>query len=269
MVASHGHTSHHRPELGVTFQLGSGQHLANSSGIKTICDFRSNDVALGGQGAPLVPIGDQLLFKEYTFCLNLGGICNISFLNQGKRIAFDIGVANMLLNYIAAKGGMSFDDGGKHASSGSVNTALLSALNALPYYQQPFPKSTGYEWFTSSLAPLVEQHKDAIENLLCTAVHHITEQITLQISSFSPSAKSTVLVTGGGAHNHFLIELLQNKLSGHAEIVVPDTTLIDFKEALVFGFMGVLRQEHKTNVLASVTGAKQDSVSGVIYLPTA
>lgn len=267
-IASHGHTSHHRPELGITCQLGSGQHIANTAGMTTICDFRSNDVALGGQGAPLVPIGDHFLFSQYTFCLNLGGICNISFLHEGKRIAYDIGVANMLLNHIAAMGGMPYDDGGKHAASGTVNPELLDALNSLPYYSQPFPKSTGYEWFTGSLLPMINQHKDSLENLLCTAVHHITDQISLQIKSHITSAQSSVLVTGGGAHNHFLINLLRKKLGEQAEILVPDTTLVDFKEALVFGFMGVLRQEHKTNVLASVTGAERDSVSGVIYLPS-
>ena len=268
IIASHGHTSHHRPELGITCQLGSGQHLANTAGITTICDFRSNDVALGGQGAPLVPIGDHFLFSEYTFCLNLGGICNISFLHQGNRIAYDIGVANMLLNHLAAKGGMLYDDGGKHAATGDINKQLLSALNALPYYKQSFPKSTGYEWFKGSILPLLEQYKDPLENLLCTAVHHITDQISEQIRFHMASPKASLLVTGGGAHNDFLIKLLRHKLGGAVDIIVPDPTLIDYKEALVFGFIGVLRQEHKTNVFASVTGAERDSVSGVIYLPS-
>ena len=267
-IASHGHTSHHRPELGITCQLGSGQHIANASGSTTICDFRSNDVALGGQGAPLVPIGDHFLFSQYTFCLNLGGICNISFLHQGKRIAYDIGVANMLLNHLSAMGEMPYDEGGKYAASGTVNQELLEALNTLPYYKQSFPKSTGYEWFTGSLLPLVNQHKDSLENLLCTAVHHITDQISLQIMSHITSVQASVLVTGGGAHNDFLINLLRKKLGERVDIIVPDRTLVDFKEALVFGFMGVLRMQHKTNVLASVTGAERDSVSGVIYLPS-
>ena len=267
LIASHGHTSHHRPDQGITMQLGSGQHLANASGILTVCDFRTKDVALGGQGAPLVPIGDHLLFGRYTFCLNLGGISNISFQHQGKRIAYDIGVANMLLNHIANKAGMSYDEGGARASMGNVNKALLEALNQLPYYKQPFPKSTGYEWFLSAIVPLVEKCRDSLNNLLCTAVHHITDQVAAQVSMHLNPENNSLLVTGGGAHNHYLIELLTKKLQGEAEVVVPEKTLVDFKEALVFGLMGVLRMEQRTNVLASVTGASGDSVSGVIYLP--
>ena len=268
LIASHGHTSHHRPDLGITSQLGSGQHLANASGIHTVCDFRTNDVALGGQGAPLVPIGGLLLFGNYSFCLNLGGISNISFQHQGKRIAYDIGVANMLLNYIANKAGMLYDEGGAHAAAGSINKSLLEALNQIPYYKKPFPKSTGYEWFLSSLVPLVENCGDTLENLLCTAVHHITDQIAEQVSTYLFPANNTLFVTGGGAHNEFLIRLLTKKLEGKATVIVPDQTLVDYKEALVFGLMGVLRMEKQNNVLASVTGASHDSVSGVVYLPS-
>uniref|UniRef100_UPI003593132A anhydro-N-acetylmuramic acid kinase n=1 Tax=Pricia sp. TaxID=2268138 RepID=UPI003593132A len=143
-IASHGHTTHHRPEMGLTFQIGSGQHLANASGQKVICDFRTNDVALGGQGAPLVPIGDTLFFGEYDFCLNLGGIANVSFDRDGQRIAYDIGLANMILNHITRKNGLDYDKGGKLASSGRVNAELLKKLNNLEYYRLPYPKSTGY-----------------------------------------------------------------------------------------------------------------------------
>ena len=266
-IASHGHTSHHRPDLGLTWQLGSGQHLANASGILTVCDFRTNDVALGGQGAPLVPIGDHLLFGQYTFCLNLGGISNISFQHKGERIAYDIGVANMLLNYIANKAGMAYDKGGKHAAVGTINNSLLEALNHIPYYQLPFPKSTGYEWFLSSLVPIVEKCSDSISNLLCTAVHHVTDQVAEQVRAYLSPGDNSLLVTGGGAHNEFLVEQLTKKLEGEVTVIVPDKTLVDYKEALVFGLMGVLRLENQTNVLASVTGAGKDSVSGVIYLP--
>lgn len=266
-IASHGHTSHHQPDQGITWQLGSGQHLANASGIKTVCDFRTNDVALGGQGAPLVPIGDQELFGKYTFCLNLGGISNISFDHSGKRIAFDIGVANMILNYISKKSGLLYDEGGALAASGSVNDALLQALNSEAYYQLPFPKSTGYEWFLKALVPILESFTDSLENLLCTAVHHITDQVALQVRHYCAEEGNNILVTGGGAHNTFLITQLSQKLSGHANVIVPDKTLVDYKEALVFGLMGVMRLENEINVLASVTGGERDSVSGVVYYP--
>ena len=266
-VSSHGHTSHHQPEKGVTWQLGSGQHLANACGHMTVCDFRTNDVALRGQGAPLVPIGDQELFADYTFCLNLGGISNISFQQEGKRIAFDIGVANMLLNHIANNSGLLYDKGGALAAKGSINIQLLEALNAVPYYQLPIPKSTGYEWFLNALVPLLEQYPDTLENLLCTSVAHITDQVALQLKNYSTPGDNSILVTGGGALNTYLIGQLTEKLSDHAKVVVPDKTIVDYKEALVFGLMGAMRLENETNVLASVTGAERDSSSGVIYYP--
>ncbi|MCX2720395.1 anhydro-N-acetylmuramic acid kinase [Lentiprolixibacter aurantiacus] len=266
-VSSHGHTSHHQPHKGVSWQLGSGQHLANACGLQTVCDFRSNDVALGGQGAPLVPIGDQELFGDYTFCLNLGGISNISLHHKGKRIAYDIGVANMMLNHICQKSGFLFDEGGALAAKGTINEPLLDALNNVEYYRLPFPKSTGYEWFLNDLVPLLEQYPDSLENQLCTAVEHITSQVADQVRIFGQNKGRTLLVTGGGAHNKFLIGQLSEKLSGNAEVVVPDATLVDYKEALVFGLMGVMRMENEINILSSVTGAERDSTGGVIYYP--
>lgn len=266
-IASHGHTTHHRPEMGLTFQIGSGQHLANASGQKVICDFRTNDVALGGQGAPLVPIGDALFFGEYDFCLNLGGIANVSFDKDGQRIAYDIGLANMILNHITRKNGLDYDKGGQLASSGRVNAELLKKLNDLEYYRLPYPKSIGYEWFVEKVVPLVDGTDDSMENLLCTGIHHICEQIAVQVTVNSRQSENTLLVTGGGALNDFLTQTLQEKLGVGTKVIVPDKKLIEFKEALVFAFMGVLRMEGKTNVLRSVTGAKRDSSSGVVYLP--
>ncbi len=266
-IASHGHTTHHRPEMGLTFQIGSGQHVANASGQKVICDFRTNDVALGGQGAPLVPIGDALFFGEYDFCLNLGGIANISFDKVGQRIAYDIGLANMILNHITRKNGLDYDKGGQLARSGKINSELLKKLNDLEYYQLPYPKSTGYEWFVEKVVPLFDGTDDCMQNLLCTGVHHICEQIAVQVRMNSPQTQNTLLATGGGALNDFLIQSLQEKLGSETKVVVPNKKLIEFKEALVFAFMGMLRMEEKTNVLSSVTGAKRDSSSGVVYLP--
>ncbi|MBT8281585.1 MAG: anhydro-N-acetylmuramic acid kinase [Muriicola sp.] len=266
-VSSHGHTVHHQPEKGLTFQLGSGQHLANTSGMKTICDFRTNDVALGGQGAPLVPIGDHFLFNSYDFCLNLGGISNISFSQDDKRIAYDIGVANMLLNYITSREGLAYDKGGMLARKGKMIPSLLKSLNNLDYYKLPFPKSTGYEWFSKEIVPLVEVVKEPMESLLHTCVHHITEQISKAIKKLPSATEKSLLITGGGAFNTFLIEVLQEKLGKGVTIQTPSDQLIEFKEALVFAFMGVLRLEQEINVLHSVTGARRDSSSGVLYLP--
>lgn len=266
-IASHGHTTHHRPEMGVTFQVGSGQHLANASGHTVINDFRTNDVALGGQGAPLVPIGDRIFFNEYDFCLNLGGISNISFEVKDKRIAYDIGLANMILNYITRKVNLDYDEDGKLARSGNVNEGMLNRLNDLKYYLLPHPKSIGYEWFLEEVVPIVEDTIDAIENLLHTSIHHICDKIAQQVKLNANHEKQRLLVTGGGALNSFLIETLQNKLGEATKVIIPEKIIIEFKEALVFALMGVLRAEQQTNVLSSVTGAKKDSSSGVVYLP--
>jgi len=266
-IASHGHTTHHQPENGLTYQIGSGQHLANKSECKVVCDFRTNDVALGGQGAPLVPIGDQLFFGNYGFCLNLGGISNISFEKNGKRIAYDIGLANMILNHITQKIDLQYDHEGQLASTGKTNPSMLQQLNALEYYRLPFPKSTGYEWFTQKVVPIVEVTEDSVENLLHTSIHHLCEQIAIQVKANTNALKSTLLVTGGGALNDFLIETLKKKLGVTIEVVVPTKKLIENKEALVFALMGVLRIQKEINVLSSVTGALRDSSSGVVFLP--
>ncbi len=266
-IASHGHTSHHRPQKGLTFQLGSGQHLATASGIKTISDFRTLDVALGGQGAPLVPIGDGLFFGQFTYCLNLGGISNISFEKDGQRIAFDIGLANMLLNYLCRETLKGYDEGGELARKGKILPKLFSRLNALPYYALPYPKSTGYEWFLEEVVPLLDGAGNTLEDLLHTGVHHICEQVAVQLRSLNTGGRQSLLVTGGGALNTYLMDVLRERLGPGIEVAVPERSLIEFKEALIFALMGVLRREEKINVLASVTGARRDSSSGVLFLP--
>ncbi len=266
-IASHGHTVHHRPEQGFTFQLGCPQELALHSGIRTIGDFRSLDISLGGQGAPLVPAGDRLLFGSYDFCLNLGGISNVSFEKDGQRIAFDIGIANMLLNHLSGLQGLDYDKGGKLAEQGSVNTALLQALDALPYYELPYPKSTGYEWFRDAILPVLAVHPDSVANQLRTAVAHISGQVARQLGSLSPDGKGTVLVTGGGALNTFLMDQLKKDCGTGIELKIPNAKLIAFKEALVFALLGALRLEGSVNVLASVTGASRDSCSGIVIEP--
>ncbi|SHK57590.1 anhydro-N-acetylmuramic acid kinase [Maribacter aquivivus] len=266
-IASHGHTTHHRPEMALTFQVGSGQHLANATGIKVIADFRTNDLALGGQGAPLVPIGDRMFFNEYDYCLNLGGISNVSFEVKDKRIAYDIGLANMILNYITRKVDLEYDEDGKLARSGNINTKMLEQLNSLKYYLLPHPKSIGYEWFLEEVVPIVEDNDDTIENLLHTSIHHICDKVAQQINLNFKHNKQQLLITGGGALNSFLIETLQQKLGDTTKVVVPEKIIIEFKEALVFALMSVLRVEQLTNVLSSVTGAKKDSSSGVLFIP--
>lgn len=262
-IASHGHTSHHRPSEGLTFQLGDGAELTKTAQISCINDFRTLDVSKNGQGAPLVPIGDALLFSDYDFCLNLGGISNISLEHNNKRIAFDIGLANMPLNYLVAPLGLSYDKDGKLAESGKLIEPLFNSLNKLPYYQKKHPKSTGIEWFKSDVIPLLENYKtNKVENVLHTIVQHNNYQIANAIKQFDTSRPTRLLITGGGALNAFAMKNLKTHLPNTVEIVLPDKTLIDFKEAMVFAFMGVLRQQGAINILASVTGADSDSCAG-------
>ncbi|MDG1573264.1 anhydro-N-acetylmuramic acid kinase [Robiginitalea sp. M366] len=263
-IASHGHTIHHRPEQGFTFQLGCPRHLALEAGVRTIGDFRSLDVALGGQGAPLVPIGDRLLFGDYSACLNLGGIGNISFEKGGRRLAFDTGVANMLLNPLSQRAGKTYDAGGEIARIGKLVPEVLEAWDRLEYYRLPFPKSTGYEDFKATVWPVVQNRKEPAADLLHTAVRHIAGQIGQQLRPLLGSSGARLLVTGGGALNTYLVECIGRELPG-VEVVVPEAQLIAFKEALVFALLGALRMEGQVNVLASVTGARRDSCSGELF----
>ena len=257
-VASHGHTIFHRPEEHYTLQIGDGQALAKACGFTVINDFRSEDVSKGGQGAPLVPIGDKLLFGDYEMCLNIGGIANVSYDENGKRIAYDLCIANQALNYLANMNGLDYDRDGDLARSGEVDMDLLKQLNRHPFYGQLPPKSLGREFFEENQKDLLKDL--SIENMLATFVEHIALQIALGVSHLP---KGKILVTGGGARNKFLMERLQARTSH--EVVIPDKTTIDYKEALVFAFLGLLRLEGKTNVLSSVTGAESDSCSGRIW----
>ncbi|WP_370391812.1 anhydro-N-acetylmuramic acid kinase [uncultured Winogradskyella sp.] len=260
-VASHGHTVWHRPDLGYTFQIGNRQELADTCGLKVICDFRTQDVNLGGQGAPLVPIGDKLLFQDYEFCLNLGGFANVSFEKNGERLAFDICPANLVLNYFVSERHLDFDDRGKLAASGQLHGPLLDQLNAIPFYNMAPPKSLGLEWVKEHFFPVVESYNLAMEDVLRTLVEHIA----IQISRVIKKEKTKTLITGGGAFNTFLISRIKHFSS--TEIVLPNPKVINFKEALIFGFLGVLRERNETNCLKSVTGARQDHCSGMVLKP--
>ena len=259
-VCSHGHTILHQPQNGLTLQIGNLPKIAELIGQKVVCDFRVDDVALGGQGAPLVPIGDRLLFADYNYCLNLGGFSNVSFEENDNRIAFDISPVNTVLNCYAEKLGYAYDDRGKLAAKGKVSEKLLQELNALPFYQAKHPKSLGFEFVKETVFPLIEQHELPELDVLATFIHHIA----FQIGRALPVPKGNLLITGGGAYNHFLIELIKENLP-EMKVAVPDTKTIEFKEALIFGLLGVLKLRNEINVLASVTGARQNHSSGRIY----
>jgi len=259
-VCSHGHTIKHEPENGLTLQIGNLPHLAELIGEMVICDFRVQDVALGGQGAPLVPIGDKLLFTHYTYCLNLGGFANVSTNNDGVRIAYDICAVNTVLNYYSEKLGSEFDEGGKIARSGKFDPDLKKVLDALPFYKLSAPKSLGIEWVNTSVLPLLRNFEEDIPSLLNTYCQHIASEI---VKNIKDDPEVEVLVTGGGAFNTYLMELLQQKTT--AKVSIPASEIINFKEAVIFGFLGVLKLREEINVLSSVTGAENDHCAGIVY----
>ncbi|HOH99650.1 MAG TPA: anhydro-N-acetylmuramic acid kinase [Bacteroidales bacterium] len=262
MAVSHGHTVFHQPSSGYTVQIGDGAALAAASGLPVVCDLRSLDVAHGGQGAPLVPLGDALLFGEFAACINLGGYGNISFDSAGTRLAFDICPVNNILNLLARKEGFAYDKGGHLASKGAIDAVLLQEWNALPYYHLTGPRSLGQEWFEAEFLGILNRHNLEVPDLLRTATEHIAMQLARVLEVVDPGQ---VLFTGGGCFNTFLLKRIRHHIR-HTP-VVPDEILINYKEALIFAFLGLLRVQEKDNCLASVTGARRNCSGGAIYLP--
>ncbi len=262
-VASHGHTVFHKPEEDLTFQIGCGAYIAAESKIPTISDFRTLDIALGGQGAPLVPIGDQLLFSDYDACINIGGFANISYDYQGVRRAYDICPVNFVLNQLVqSKFNIAYDRDGLIGRKGCLDFDLYIKLNALDFYNQNGPKSLAREWVEKEFWPLLQQSDCLIENVITTCYHHFAQQIA---NILKTNKLQNILFTGGGSYNQFLLELISEKSS--ATLVVPDHKLVEYKEALIFAFLGVLRMQEQVNCLNSVTGAIKNNSGGCIYLP--
>jgi anhydro-N-acetylmuramic acid kinase len=257
-IASHGHTIFHQPANAFTLQIGNGNDIAALTGKPVIYDFRSMDVALGGQGAPLVPVGDEYLFEKFDSCLNLGGFSNISYKKDGRRIAFDICPVNMGLNYLAGLMGFEYDKDGNAGRQGKTVQEIIDRLDNLNYYKLNPPKSLGREWFNEHALPILQCNRDT-KDVLRSFYEHIAIQVSREINE---RKGKKVLITGGGAKNTFLLERISEKTD--CEILVPDKDLIDFKEALIFGFLGFLKVNGIPNVLSSVTGASQDHCSGVI-----
>ena len=259
-IASHGHTIFHQPGIGLTTQIGDGNAIAAETGLPVVSDFRTLDVALGGQGAPLVPIGDELLFGQYDACLNLGGIANISYRKGGKRVAFDICPCNMALNRLAARLGQDYDPDGENAREGILNQELNERLNQFEYYNITPPKSLGKEWFIEAFWPLLDTSPLPTEDLLATVTQHIAGQIAGVAHN---QGIKTMLVTGGGAFNRHLIECIRRS-EPSVEVIIPDNLIINYKEAFIFALLGYLRLTSQTNTLASVTGARCDSIGGTL-----
>jgi len=261
LIASHGHTVFHQPENKITLQIGCGIEISKKTNVKTVCDFRSLDVAHGGQGAPLVPIGDLLLFSSHEYCLNIGGIANISFDEENRRIAGDIDFANINSNCLSKKLGFKWDENGNLARQGRLNKSLLEKLNQLSFYKSDFPKSLGIEDYFRWYEPVIDDFNISILDKLHTTGIHLCKNIKKVLGN---GINTNLLVTGGGAYNSFWIENLSKQ---GVNTVIPSKEIIEFKEALIFAFLGVLRVRNEINTLASVTGATKDLISGILYDP--
>ena len=261
-VASHGHTVFHQPGRGFTTQVGNGYSLYSACGVPVVCDFRMQDVAFGGEGAPLVPAGDKFLFHEYDVCLNLGGIANLSMDVKGKRYAFDICFCNMSLNFLAAEMSKKFDKNGAMASHGNVNNELLKTINKIYLKFRAKRPSLGREIFEERLVKLLDNKRIPLEDRLCTFTESAAIEICEAIKSQRPKPK--VLCTGGGAFNSFLISRMLHHGGDELTFIIPEEEVVKFKEAMVFGFLGVLRVRNEINCLKTVTNASRDTSSGTM-----
>lgn len=272
LIASHGHTTFHVPKQKMTAQLGDGAAIAAATGLPVVSDLRAMDIAFGGQGAPIVPIGEKLLLYDYDLFLNLGGIANLSFNLPGQYTAFDVCPANRVLNLLIQPTGKAYDENGALAATGTVHTALLDKLNELDYYQQAYPKSLANDFGTATVFPLIQDYKLSTADALRTYVEHIAAQIKDSIQSVmenSPAAETgkKLLATGGGAFNGFMVERISGLLKQSGiTVIVPDKQLVNYKEALVMALIGVLRWREEYNVLSSVTGATRNSINGALWL---
>ncbi len=266
-IASHGHTIMHEPANSTTCQIGNGAMIAALTGLPVIDNLRALDVALGGQGAPIVPIGDKLLFGNYEYCLNIGGICNITIQSHGKLQAYDICPANQVLNRLAKNDGKEMDEDGLIAAQGSVLLDVLTELNDQAYYKRPAPKSLSNEDAQSLVYPMLFQSAHSNADLLRTIVAHIADQVTGAVKQHPAQGDAHMLVTGGGAFNKFLVAQLKSSLAPLGVTVeVPDDSIVKYKEGLVMALIGALRWREENTVLSSVTGAAKDSIGGTIWM---
>lgn len=264
LIASHGHTIFHQADKGYTLQIGHGAYICSEVDLPTISDFRSQDIAEGGQGAPLVPFGEKKLFSTFRCFLNLGGIANLSIHEDKNCTAFDISAANMVLNYLTkAHYKKDYDESGLIAQSGRLNSALLEKLNSIQYFDRSAPKSLGKEDVFRWIIPIINQASIPVEDKLNTFIMHLCMQIENSLKRMGVKDKETVLVSGGGAFNSFLINELKKRIA----ITLPKKEIIEYKEALIFGYLGLMRFLKQPNVLNSVTGAKRAVSAGSIFIP--
>lgn len=265
LVSSHGHTIFHQPDQGITIQIGSSNVIRSFTGITTVNNFRLQDVRLGGQGAPLVPIGDKYLFADYDYCLNLGGFSNVSCDVNNRRIACDLSPCNILLNSLSQQLGHAFDESGNLSMEGNIIDYLLNKWNSYDFFKQSYPKSLGREWFEEHYLQNILNDQHSVQDKLRTSTEHIAFQVSNWINHSNQNKSSKLLITGGGAFNTYLISRIRYFLDAPIEIVIPSQEIINYKEAVIFAFLGYLRITGKNNVLGTVTGAEIDHCSGDIY----
>ena len=260
-VSSHGHTALHDPSNSITYQIGNLKELTNYTGLKVICDFRVEDIKLGGQGAPLVPVGEKYIFPEYDTLINIGGFANITIKSNNNLIAYDICPVNIVFNHLSNLINLKYDDKGKISSSGKINLELFNHLQSIDYYKQVSPKSLGVEWVKEVIIPIINNFIEIpVEDLLNTFSKHFAFQIANNIKS-----SNKTLITGGGAYNDYLIQNIIDLTE--SEIIIPSSEIIEYKEALIFGFLGVLKDLNINNCYSSVTGAIKYHCSGNIFIP--
>ena len=267
LITSHGHTTFHEPGLKMTAQLGDGAAIASVTGLPVVTDLRALDVAFGGQGAPIVPIGEKLLFSNDQLFLNIGGIANISINLTDQYIAYDICPANSILNRLAQKNNQEFDNGGEIALSGKINEQLLDKLNNLQYYQNPYPKSLSNNFGSEIIYPVIEYFDCSVADSLRTYCEHIALQVKNSLLPFEERLKyKNLFITGGGAFNSFLINTIKDKIKEfNIRITIPDHMTIKYKESLIMGLIGVLRWRQEYNVLSEVTGSSRNSIGGSVW----
>jgi anhydro-N-acetylmuramic acid kinase len=271
LISSHGHTVFHFPAAGFTTQLGDGAAIAAQTGIDTVDQLRSADVALGGQGAPLAPLADRYFFPEYPACLNLGGIANLSVRKDNTYLAFDISGANQILDALAQEQGLAYDAGGALARRGRFRAELSRQLAALPFLAQAYPKSLDNGWVREQQWPIVRDFPAPTEDRLRTFCEHLAEQIAAHLRRVEqreglPATNFRLLATGGGVHNTFFMECLQRACGSEVAIVVPPAPLADCKEAAFIALAGAFRLLKMPNSFASVTGARADAINGALYV---
>ncbi len=265
LIGLHGHTVFHEPKKGFSLQLGDGAIISSKTNIATVTDFRNADIAAGGQGAPLSPKGDLDLFSEYDGFLNLGGISNFSFkMKDDSILGYDICPFNLALNELAERVGLNYDKDGKLASKGVLIESLFEELNSIPFYADKKPKSIDRIWYEKEFQPILKKYYNSsrLEDIIHSVCQHQKKQIADVLNYYLSEGKQ-ILFSGGGTNNSFFIESLKSQVK--AEIIIPETEIVDYKEAIIFAYLALLRALNKTNCIAKVTGAEKDSIGGELF----